>query len=395
MKHPRRNRKQNKGFSLLEVLVTLAVISVLSIPLIQSFLNSAKVNGKSKSMQNATDIAQNTSEYFKAMSVDVLKSIYNGKYTELSDGKIVFNNIGDGFSTDDAGVSYYKGSDSERFYVSVVLDPAVYSGGGDDSIDGINDYKKPEINHLNESGSVTCMTQINKYDVEGAEAVKAAITASGATFYMEKVYRRVDFFITQSPYVDGRVDYEYKMRVAYGYHGTSMYYLTREMVLSSDTLPKSMEKAPNLYIVYQPTFATYTNSAVKITSLDEIGIYYNNNKTKNSKEKDVNVYIISQDVKNKAGADVVLDKSKVLVKNYYTYASVDDMNKPSDKLKLYTNIPGWKSGNITTGLTNYTKLYNMDVYVWKDIKDGLKVSGSTFTVNEDDCYASLSTVKGE
>ena len=161
MKHPRRNRKQNKGFSLLEVLVTLAVISVLSIPLIQSFLNSAKVNGKSKSMQNATDIAQNTSEYFKAMSVDVLKSIYNGKYTELSDGKIAFNNIGDGFSTDDAGVSYHKGSDSERFYVSVVLDPAVYSGGGDDSIDGINDYKKPEINHLNESGSVTCMTQIN------------------------------------------------------------------------------------------------------------------------------------------------------------------------------------------------------------------------------------------
>ena len=134
---------------------------------------------------------------------------------------------------------------------------------------------------------------------------------------------------------------------------------------------------------------------MKTKSLDEIGIYYNNNKTKNSKEKDVNVYIISQDVKNKAGADVVLDKSKVLVRNYFTYASVDDMNKPSDKLKLYTNIPGWKSGNITTGLTNYTKLYNMDVYVWKDIKDGLKVSGSTFTVNEDDCYASLSTVKGE
>jgi hypothetical protein len=134
---------------------------------------------------------------------------------------------------------------------------------------------------------------------------------------------------------------------------------------------------------------------VKTKSLDEIGIYYNNNKTKNSKEKEVNVYIISQDVKNKAGADVVLDKSKVLVRNYSTYASVDNMNKKDDKLKLYTNIPGWKVGNITTGMTNYTKLYNMDVYVWKDIKDGLKVSGSTFTINTGDCYASLSTVKGE
>ena len=44
MRHPRKAGKQNMGFSLVEVLVTLALISVLSIPLIQTFINSARVN---------------------------------------------------------------------------------------------------------------------------------------------------------------------------------------------------------------------------------------------------------------------------------------------------------------------------------------------------------------
>ena len=50
IRHPRKAGKQNMGFSLVEVLVTLALISVLSIPLIQTFINSARVNGKAKSM---------------------------------------------------------------------------------------------------------------------------------------------------------------------------------------------------------------------------------------------------------------------------------------------------------------------------------------------------------
>ena len=53
MRHPRKAGKQNMGFSLVEVLVTLALISVLSIPLIQTFINSARVNGKAKKIGRA------------------------------------------------------------------------------------------------------------------------------------------------------------------------------------------------------------------------------------------------------------------------------------------------------------------------------------------------------
>lgn len=391
MKHPRRNRKLNKGFSLLEVLVTLAIISVLSIPLIQSFLNSAKVNGKSKSMQNATDIAQNISEYFNAMSIDVLKSIYSGKYTEMADGRIVFNNIGDGSSTDSEGDSYYRGMDSERFYVTVVLDPAGYTGGSEGSIGDINDYMKPDINNINESGSVTCMTQINKYDGEAVQKIKEAVSG----FVMEKVYRRLDFMIDQTPYSDGRVDYRYSVRVSYGYGTGTTYYLTKEMLLAEDTLPASMLKAPNLYVVYQPTFATYTSSAIDTVSSDEINFFYNNGKDKDDLEKDVHTYIISQDVKNKVGSAVSLNKDNITVKQYKNYVSNEDLNKESHKFQLYTNIPGWDVGNITTGQDEFTKLYNMNIYVWKDIKDGLVIDGDSLEIKDDECYSTLSTVKGE
>lgn len=63
MRHPRKAGKQNMGFSLVEVLVTLALISVLSIPLIQTFLNSARMNGKAKvcrMLQTLPKVSQNT-----------------------------------------------------------------------------------------------------------------------------------------------------------------------------------------------------------------------------------------------------------------------------------------------------------------------------------------------
>lgn len=161
MRHPRKAGKQNMGFSLVEVLVTLALISVLSIPLIQTFINSARVNGKAKSMQNATDIAQSISEYFGAMPLDALKTAYQGKYTSMSDGRIVFTNIGDGINKNSDGVDYYKGSDTEKFYVSVIVDPTGYSKADKT---GMNDYIRPGINNLNENSSITCRSKLEQYD---------------------------------------------------------------------------------------------------------------------------------------------------------------------------------------------------------------------------------------
>ena len=235
------------------------------------------------------------------------------------------------------------------------------------------------------------MTQINKYDGEAVQKIKESVSG----FVMEKVYRRLDFFIDQTPYSDGRVDYSYSVRVSYGYGTDTTYYLSKTMLLAEDTLPASMLTAPNLYIVYQPTFATYTASAIDTVSSDEINFFYNNDRDKDDLEKDVHAYIISQDVENKVGSSVSLDKDNITVKQYKSFVSNVDLNKDSHKFKLYTNIPGWDVGNITTGQDEFTKLYNMDIYVWKDIKDGLVIDGNSLEIKSNECYSTLSTVKGE
>ena len=73
--------KKNAGFSLIEVLVAMTVLAIISIPLIRSFVISANVNKNAKRLQNATDIAQDVSEYFCQISLHDLNAKYKDDST--------------------------------------------------------------------------------------------------------------------------------------------------------------------------------------------------------------------------------------------------------------------------------------------------------------------------
>ena len=64
-------RIDKKGFTLIELIITVAVLAVISIPLLQYFTESAKHNARAKNQQNAMVAAQNTLEELKAESVDI------------------------------------------------------------------------------------------------------------------------------------------------------------------------------------------------------------------------------------------------------------------------------------------------------------------------------------
>lgn len=384
MRHPRKAGKQNMGFSLVEVLVTLALISVLSIPLIQTFLNSARVNGKAKSMQNATDIAQSISEYFGAMPLNALETAYKGKYTKLPDKSIIFTNIGDGINKDSDGVDYYKGSDTEKFYVSVIVDPTGYSKADKT---GMNDYIRPGINNLNENSSITCRSKLEQYDTNIVNTFKdKGVNVDDKS----KIVKKSVFTIYENEstvYAD-KVEYKYNLDITYTYNKKNIEY--KNIELGIGTVDRAGIAAPNLYIIYTPVLGMYGNENV---AKDEITVKYRPDSEKADWEKPVNVYLVEQTANFESKEDtkdtkVSLNKDKIKIECY-------NNSGECDKLGFYTNVAGWTGENssLTEGGSSINKLYNVSVYIWKDKTDGMTIKADNTLDIADDYFTKVDSVK--
>lgn len=62
-----RERKRNSGFTLVEVMIAVAILAIISIPVLQSFVSVAQVNSKSRRRLSATTIAENLMESCKGI----------------------------------------------------------------------------------------------------------------------------------------------------------------------------------------------------------------------------------------------------------------------------------------------------------------------------------------
>ena len=111
----------NRGFSLIEVLVAVIILSIVSIPIIRSFATVAKTNADAKILLRATDGAENMMENLEYRTLEEFAVRYDmsdqNEVTVDADGKykIVIKDIGD------IPVSLPDG-----YYMSVTADPTLY-----------------------------------------------------------------------------------------------------------------------------------------------------------------------------------------------------------------------------------------------------------------------------
>lgn len=70
-------RNNNQGLSLIEVLVSIVVLSIIVVPVLHSFITAANANTKSRKMHRATTVAQSLMEGFKAGDLEDIALQFN------------------------------------------------------------------------------------------------------------------------------------------------------------------------------------------------------------------------------------------------------------------------------------------------------------------------------
>ena len=62
-------RRNNRGLSLVELIVSVAILAIIVLPLLSSFVTATRTNVKARNKFRATNVADNIMEGFETASV--------------------------------------------------------------------------------------------------------------------------------------------------------------------------------------------------------------------------------------------------------------------------------------------------------------------------------------
>lgn len=133
----------NKGFTLLEVLVAVVILAVVSVPLLRSFATAAQTNRKSKIEEKCTTAAENLAESFRDVPVEELVAKYDTgdaantcTYEEYDDGS------GETYTFHIEDQDLIGSNMPEGYYAEVVLDSSYYQNANGLNLSKLNSVSK-------------------------------------------------------------------------------------------------------------------------------------------------------------------------------------------------------------------------------------------------------------
>lgn len=364
MNHEKKLNNNNKGFTLLELILTVVILALVTAPFLSSFVSASNANAKSKRIQEANELGEYIIEQFKATSVDQLVSTY--KLT-ADTSYIIDSSAGSAYnknSTKYTGKVSKNSADAslpagmrKGYTAELTLTPAKNVVNAD--------YSIPVIDNLDKKTCAVFNKNITKYD----------------TIYSGASSRKVIIDVNKNT-----AKYTVKLTVEIrNVSGT---------VLGSNSITWEYDSVPAVYILYKPLSV---NDEIEIKN----NIYNASDLEVAGKKQNVSVYLINQ--KDSTGnyyKNIPASRIKVyeaftsLSGNAYTLNNLISPSSTSSILTnttLYTNIGDVKNnlsaskdnGNIndTVKMIKIDTIYNLDVTVKYE---GKKVSdyNSTKVVGE-------------
>ena len=150
-------KNNDRGFSLVELIVCVSILAIAAVPLYKSMSMSARVNAKAQSIQNATSLAESVMEEMKSTPLDKLQTRYGTSFTS---GVMTITKT---------GVTATQG---ETFDATVTINANTYADSTADTttkagkVKQINMTKLPSIEEIDTlSQAVLSSTkEFNRYD---------------------------------------------------------------------------------------------------------------------------------------------------------------------------------------------------------------------------------------
>lgn len=158
MEKIKQEKLNNKGFSLVELLAAVAILSVIAVPIMRSFSTAAVTTSRAQSVQNATSVAEK-----------IIESVKAKPESELSFSEIEIRDEG-GSVTGSYQASRIKylgetATSGEQFDVYVEISNQEYDAeDGQDNVSDINAVKLPELYSINSEDHFVISWEMNNYD---------------------------------------------------------------------------------------------------------------------------------------------------------------------------------------------------------------------------------------
>lgn len=389
-----KKKLNNAGFSLVEVLVAMAVLAILSIPVLSSFSNAARINHKARKEENANTVASDIVEQFKSVSMSEILSQYKDKYTEGTDGKYIFT-------------EERTGANGEKYKVVTELEPGRYKAGDDEDNNynnNINSYVNSVKNFVlreelysydieaekkfmeeyqagYDKKNITKVTNINvevKHSESGEYAPKAtasadtkATSAAGGTEAASGEVENYDGIDAYYQRVTLSFEYRYNNNEADVYKPDPVVYPNnyfRAAASGTNAYRISTTLSNNLkdvYIFYAP-YDTHSETTVegdgsKYYSSDKINISYNYSNESYVKYDGCNVFIIQQTTRYDGNNLIKMALNRANVKLKVNGTDMDLATKGT--VSLGTTGNGGVSGSTASGpVSIFSNIYNWGLY---------------------------------
>lgn len=416
-------KHNSKGFSLIEVLIAVAILAIVTLPILKAFSTSAMVNRNARRQENANTAASAIAEQFKSMTVGRLVEKYGDtdKYGENAykfdetTGKYVFY-------VRSRDKEYYEGINGESFYVEAELNPKQYENQydlngeleteNDNPANNINSYDMPKFSDINSKENYVVRDILYKWDNDAkGKFIKQINELNGSTggndkFNPDKVIKTIEVinnvktddgvytdageeaFIQQVTLV---IKYEYaglttveisealgdnrfKAKLTKNETGQECYVVgNREPVYKDDN--KTYGSMKNIYLFYMPYGA---NTVIMANDRITVSCNYDTGAAGDGKPvayENIDTYIVEQSIANNAAAPIRLQKENVSLYINGNPVTFDAEGRTTDlpagakkgPVSVYSNIKDWNEYNKT--------------YIKDDIKDG---RNNGITVNSPD-----------